>query len=424
MVILSAGTQVGAGQPQEGEPGAVRAAPDGHRLNRHAHRLHGPDRPLHHIHTRFDLLPHIVVAVPDGELYGAGPVFPVQKRGGGLHQCLLLPEPVHIMIPDDIAQGGMLHLSLHICQVEKALVALRGLRPLVNRQQALELHGDELGVDHLALGRAGMDVQAREFHRRSGGVEVLVGDFPHGSAIHGVGVIRPEFLHVEPVGTPADLLVGGEADPQSWMCALTGQQRFGRRHNQRHASLVVGPQQGGAVGDDQVLAVVILQGGVVRLPEPDILLRIQAHIASVIGHHPGPHILPGGVGGGVHVGDQANHRQPGSTGDSAVDIAVFVHVGVGNAHAPHLRHQRRAENALLVRGGAGFGKFVGLGIKGYIAQKALRCGCHGKFSFIRKVAGCFTGSARSCCPSPSAPGGGSPGFQSTAGSRCCIRKFP
>ena len=56
----------------------------------------------------------------------------------------------------------------------KPSAALRGLQAVVHRQHTVELHGDELRVDHAALGRAGVDVAPVDGHNGGGGVEILI----------------------------------------------------------------------------------------------------------------------------------------------------------------------------------------------------------------------------------------------------------
>ena len=46
-----------------------------------------------------------------------------------------------------------------------------------------------------------------------GGVEVLVLQLTDSSAIHGIGKVCTEALHVEERSPSADLLIGGKADP-------------------------------------------------------------------------------------------------------------------------------------------------------------------------------------------------------------------
>ena len=275
------------------------------------------------------------------------------------------------MVADDIVQLGTLHLALHAQQMEEALIALRQLRTLPNGEQTLEFHGDQLGIHHLPLGRTGVDIQSMDNDLCPRGVEVLIFDLAHGAAVGGVGKVRAEALHVEPVSAPADLLVGGKADLQCGMPAAHGEQLLRRRHDLRHACLIVRAQQRRAVGDDQVLACVVFQVRIVRFPQKNALFLVQADIPAVIGHDLCLDVRTGSVRRGVHVGDQADGGELWVTGDGAVNIAVFVHSRVRNAHGVHFLHQRGGKRLLLLRGGAGVGFLVRLGVKGHIAQKAL-----------------------------------------------------
>ena len=268
-------------------------------------------------------------------------------------------------------QLGTLHLALHAQQMEEALIALRQLRTLPNGEQTLEFHGDQLGIHHLPLGRTGVDIQSMDNNLCPRGVEVLIFDLAHGAAVGGVGKVRAEALHVEPVSAPADLLVGGKADLQCGMPAVHGEQLLRRRHDLRHACLIVRAQQRRAVCDDQVLAYVVFQIRIVRFPQENALFLVQADIPAVISHDLRLDIRAGSVRRGVHVGDQTNGGKLWVAGDGAVDIAVFVHSRVRNAHAPHFLYQRGGKRLLLLRGGAGVGFLVRLGVKGHIAQKAL-----------------------------------------------------
>ena len=155
------------------------------------------------------------------------------------------------------------------------------------------------------------------------------------------------------------------------MPAAHGEQLLRRRHDLRYARLIVRAQKRRAVGDDQVLAHVVFEGRVVRLPQENALFLVQANIPAVIGHDLCLDVRTGSVRCGVHVGDQADGGHVRVAGDGAVNIAVFVHPGVLNAHAVHFLHQRGGQRLLLLRGGAGVGCFVRLGVKGHIAQKAL-----------------------------------------------------
>ena len=50
-----------------------------------------------------------------------------------------------------------------------------------------------------------------------GGVEVLVFEFAHGSAVHGICPVGTEMFHIELVRTLADFLVGVECYSLKWV---------------------------------------------------------------------------------------------------------------------------------------------------------------------------------------------------------------
>ena len=216
-----------------------------------------------------------------------------------------------------------------------------------------------------------MDVQAVEGHAGRGGVEVLVLDLPHRAAVGGIGIVRAKAPDIKLVCTPADLLVGSEADFQGGVLAPLGQQDFRSGENLRHTGLVVRPQKGGAVGDDQVLAVIAFQGRIVGFPEINALFPVQKDVSPGVLHDSGPDVRAAGIGGGVHMGDEADGGKAGVSGDGAVNIAVFIHAGILNAHGKHLLYNSGTQDLLIGRGGASLGKFVRGGFIAYIAQKAL-----------------------------------------------------
>ena len=102
------------------------------------------------------------------------------------------------------------------------------------------------------------------------------------------------------------------------------------------------------------------------------LFRVEQQVAALVFDGSGLNIRAGAVGRGVHVCDQADDRRVFLAGNGAVDVAVLIHIGVGNAHGVHFLDQRCAEQLLLCGGGAGFGVLIGLGVKGNIMQEAFR----------------------------------------------------
>ena len=175
------------------------------------------------------------------------------------------------------------------------------------------------------------------------------------------------------VGPGADLLVGGKGDAHLAVGLAGGHQLLHRGEDQGDARLVVRPQQGGAVGDDQVLAPVVGEGGELVLPHDDVLLLMQDDVAPLIQYRTGLDARTGAVGGGVHVGDQPQHRGVGLTvgGQDGIDVAVGVCAHTGQSHLLHLPGQIIAQ--LQLAGGRGTGPrvLVRLGSEGDIVQKAL-----------------------------------------------------
>ena len=272
------------------------------------------------------------------------------------------------MVPDDIAHGDPFHVSLHAAQVEKALIALCFGGDLPLRQQCVELYGHQTGVLHLPLGAARVDPDPVDRYLPGGRVEVLILQLSQGAAVHGIGVVRPEGGHIEAVGPPAHLLVGCESHLHGPMGHTAGNDLLQRRQNFSHSRLIIRPQKGGAVCNDQMLSPVLRQRLELALPQDHAPLLIQDHIAALIQHDPGLDVLSGAVGGCVHVGDQAQHRRLFAAvgGQGAIYIAVFVHPDLTQPQLLHLLGQKTGQHQLSRRGGAGLIVLVRLGVKGHI----------------------------------------------------------
>ena len=153
-----------------------------------------------------------------------------------------------------------------------------------------------------------------------------------------------------------------------------GEEVFHGGDNLGHAGFVVGPQEGGTVGDDQVVAHIPLQALVLSCSDDIALGLVQHHIAAPVLNDPGVDMAPGVGGGSVHVGDQPHAGKPltaGGCGKSGVDIAILIHAGVPETQAVQLGGQEAAQLQLLGGGGAGLRALVGLGVKGDIFQKTI-----------------------------------------------------
>ena len=372
--VDAAGTQIGAGETHIAEPGAVGTAPDGYLQGRNPHRFHGGPGPMDQVHMGLDLLPHIVIGILQLQLHRAGAVFGVEVVGNAGQAGLAVLKLGPVVVPDDIGEGGGCLVAGHLAQVVEALVALGVGRGLGGRQQIDQLHGHENGALHLVFGRAGVDVHAMNGDLSAGGVEVFILQLAQLAAVYGVGHRRAEARHVEVVGAAAHLLVGGKAHGNAAMGDLRveGEILHGG-HDLRHAGLVVSPQQGSAVGDDQVLAHIFGQALKLGGLHGDLLFLVQEDVAPLIVDNAGLYIGAGGARGGVHVGDKAHAGDAltaRSGGQPGVDVAVFVHVGVVQTHLTQFRGQGLPQYLLLFGGGSGLAVFVRLSVVGNILQKA------------------------------------------------------
>ena len=276
-----------------------------------------------------DLLPHVVVGVLHLHLDGGGAVLAVEVGGDEVHPLLPLLETGPVVVPDDEAQPGLGLVALHVAQVVEALIALGVGGGLRRRQHVHELQGHEAGVAHLVLGGAGVDVEAPDGDLGGGGVEILILQLAQLAAVHGVGRGGPEALHVEVVGAAAHLLVGGDGHGDAAVGDLgMGGQILHGGEDLGHTGLVVGAQQGGAVGDDQVLAHIPGQAG--KLGRPHDHTLGEGDVPALVVDHLGMDIGAGGGGRSVHVGDEAQAGDPLTAhggGEPTVDIAVLVQLG-------------------------------------------------------------------------------------------------
>ena len=126
----------------------------------------------------------------------------------------------------------------------------------VSFRQAIDDGGCDLDrVLHLALGKAGMGADAFDGDGGAVGRKRLVLDIAGGFAIHRVGEVGAELFQIDLVDAAADLLVGREQDLDRAVLDLRVlKQEMRRIHDLGEAGLVVGAEQRGAVGRDDVVA--------------------------------------------------------------------------------------------------------------------------------------------------------------------------
>ena len=141
MEVFAAGAQIGTQQPLIGKSRPVRTAADGNLPRLHSGRFHGSLCPINDLHVGQDALLHIVVAVLDGKLYRACAAFYIQEIGSGGHNRLLGVELIQIVVPKNIFQAALLYLTLHMRQMNEALIAVGILWLPSRRKHGLKFHG-------------------------------------------------------------------------------------------------------------------------------------------------------------------------------------------------------------------------------------------------------------------------------------------
>ena len=199
-----------------------------------------------------------------------------------------------------------------------------------------------------------MNIQTGDLYFCGGSVKVFEFDLTHRTAVGSVGVLSTKSIHIKSIGTPANFLVGSKGNAKRRMGDMGGQQIFGGCQNLSNAGLVICTKQCCAVSNDQMLSNMVMQAWIVFFPKPDIFFLIQADVAPFIQHGLCMDVSTGGIGGGIHVGNQADGGKRRIAGYGTVYIAIFIHICVPDAQFLHFFDQSHAKDLLLIGRGAGF----------------------------------------------------------------------
>ena len=207
--------------------------------------------------VRLDLLAHIIILVLHIQKGRSLAVFCVDEVHAFLHICLLLLVEVHVVVADDVREGGCLDFALEADKVEEAFIAAGVFRTLIHWEEAVKLHSDEDGVLHLALCSTRMDVASLDTYCCSGCIEIFIFELADLTAVEGVRVLGSEFCHVELYYSASDLFVRGESDLDLSMLELRVlHDVLNRVHDLRDAGLVVSSKKSGSVCGDDCLSFV------------------------------------------------------------------------------------------------------------------------------------------------------------------------
>ena len=239
-------------------------------------------------------------------------------------------------------------------RMQEALLAFGGFRRAgIFRQPVDDGGGDLDRVLHLAFGKTGMGADALDGDGGAVGGKRLVLDIAGGFAVHRVGEIGAEFFQIDLVDAAADLLVGREQDLDGAVLDLrVVDQEFCRIHDLGETGLVVGAQQRGAVGGDDVVADLVGQRRLLGCT--DHLRRVcRQHdvAAAIVPHHLRLDVLARAIRRSVHVRAEADHRHllVGIGRDRRIDIAVLVEMGVVQAPSPSARRRARGRGPFASR---------------------------------------------------------------------------
>ena len=166
----------------------------------------------------------------------------------------------------------------------------------------------------------------------------------------------------------ADLLIRAEAERNGAVGNLLFYQSFAGGEDLRDARLVIRPQQGAAVGDDQVMTDLFLQIRELLRAQHPAMAQVDG-TAAIVFHHPGLHILPAEIRGRVYMGNEANAGTvliALAGREEAVDVAALLPAHPLQPQRLHLLLQPLRQLLLAGSAGSTAAVLIALGIDLYI----------------------------------------------------------
>ena len=284
MEILATREDVRSWQPHEREAAAIGSATDGGDLALDTAIRHGLTGEINDMHHGLNLLAHVIVLVADCQGNRALAILRIEFINEMRQLLLAILKAVAAEVTYDVLQGRLLHRAVHMSQVEETVVALSVLGSLEARQIADELARHAHRVTHFVVGRARVNISAREDDCGLGRIERLILQLANSSAINGVGKLSTEALDIEMVSTLANLLIRSEAYADFAMLAL------GVSHEILHCGkygcdtrFVISPEERGAIGDNNILPYIIEELRKLNGREGYAKLLIECDVFAIIG---------------------------------------------------------------------------------------------------------------------------------------------
>ena len=161
---VAAGAQVGAGEAHEREAGAVGAAADGYGDGIQAGFLDGFFGVVDQVHAGLNLFFHVAILLFDGKGDGSFAVFLIEKLGDVTHHLLAAGEHGAVVVADDVIQACIGYVTAHFTEMEKAFILFCVCRSVSCREHAVELHGNQGGIDHGIFAAARMHGEAFDLY--------------------------------------------------------------------------------------------------------------------------------------------------------------------------------------------------------------------------------------------------------------------
>ncbi len=376
--VVSAGSNVRAGQAAERELSAIGTATSSNRLRLNANLAICLKRIINQELVAVELLGHVAILLVNLNADGILAIALVQERGNILQDLLAVGKNLSVVVADDVAELDLGRGALDGDWVVEALVALGVLGTLEGGDHLLELgsHGD--CVDHDVLGAAGVNHDALEVDVGVSCVEALVVELTESLAVDGIAVCSTEFIQVKQACTVTDLLVRDKRNLERRMGELrVVAQALEQGADLSHTGLIVSGKQRGAVGANDVHAHEILEvrdlllGGCDGLAVNDAGDQVTALIVDDVRLDARGRRVDDGVQ--VRAKHQRGSRLDAlGCGEGAGDVGVLVDGDVGAAQRLELFAQVASHLVLSGRGRRyGIVVGVGLGVDLYVAHEAL-----------------------------------------------------